>query len=79
MGLNTLSTAQVKFLQWLIGILLVVLTTTGAWSMREIYKLKSDLPEKYVLLERYTVDQNRVGNSLDRIDAKLDRLIERSK
>ena len=84
MGLDKLSAFTIKFLQWLIGILLVVLSLTGAWSMSEIYKLNKSLPKEYVMMERYTADQQR-GQSdqartavlLDRIDNKLDRLSER--
>jgi hypothetical protein len=79
MGLDKLSDRQIKFLQWLIGLLLIALTLTGGWSMNEIYQLQCNLPKDYVQTERYDKDQQRVENSLDRIDRKLDRLIERSK
>jgi len=77
MGLDKLSDMQIKFLQWLVGILLTVLSISGAWSMNQIYQLKCDLPREYVLLERYTTDQDLKDKTLDRIDKKLDRLIER--
>jgi len=77
MGLDKLSDMQIKFLQWLVGILLTVLSISGAWSMNQIYQLKCDLPKEYVLLERYTADQDLKDKTLDRIDKKLDRLIER--
>jgi hypothetical protein len=84
MGLDKLSAFTIKFLQWLIGILLAVLTFTGAWSMSEIYKLNKSLPKEYVMVERYIadqqrgqIDQARTAVLLDRIDSKLDRLSER--
>jgi len=77
MGLDKLSDMQIKFLQWLVGILLAVLSISGAWSMSQIYQLKCDLPREYVLLERYNTDQDLKDKTLDRIDKKLDRLIER--
>jgi hypothetical protein len=55
-GLDKLSAFTIKFLQWLIGILLAVLTLTGAWSMSEIYKLNKSLPKEYVMVERYIAD-----------------------
>jgi len=76
MGLDKLSDAQIKFLQWLVGILLTVLSVSGAWSMQQIYQLKCDLPKEYVMIERYSADQDGTARSLDRIDKKLDRLIE---
>jgi len=78
MGFDKLSDAKIKLLQWMIGILLTTLTISGAWTMQQIYQLKCDLPKEYVMLERYQADHNSLERSIDNIDKKLDRLIERS-
>jgi hypothetical protein len=77
MGLDNLSKLQIRVLQIMVSVLLFALTVTGAWTMNELYLLKSTLPKDYVMAERYKSDQDRVARSLDRIDGKLDRLIER--
>ena len=78
MGFDKLSDAKIKLLQWMIGMLLTTLTISGAWSMQQIYQLKCDLPKEYVMLERYQADQDSVARGIERIDKKLDRLIERN-
>jgi len=78
MGFDKLSNTQIKFLQYLVFILLTVLTVTTAWTMQEMYRLKCDLPKDYVMSERYKADSIHLNRAVERIDSKLDRLIERT-
>jgi hypothetical protein len=64
---------QVQWLTYLIYLLMTLVTAVTAWNSVKL----SDIPEKYVQTERYTHDQNRLESYLSRIDAKLDRVIER--
>jgi len=70
-----LNASKVKWLTYLVYILLAVLTVLSGWNTNKI----STMPDKYVRLERYQADSGRIECSLREIDAKLDRLIERGK
>lgn len=75
-----LSKAQVKWLTYLIYILLTVLSATVGWQQVTVSALQSEMkimPDKYVRAERYLTDQNRLEQNLCGISSKLDRLIER--
>lgn len=77
-GLNR---RQVKFLQWLIYFLLAVLTFISAWSKYEssvnaerISNIECNMPDKYVLLERYNSDKSALTCSIDNVNASIIRL-----
>ena len=68
---NGLSTTQTKVLTWLVYALMFFLTTvTVAHTVQFM-----NMPEKYVLLERYKSDEIKNSDSLRRIERKLDQLI----
>jgi hypothetical protein len=71
--LDSLNERQIKFLTYLVYILLTFSTLVSGWCAYRII----DMPEKYVMKERYLCDQDRLEKTLDKIDTKLDRLIER--
>jgi hypothetical protein len=71
--LEKLNERQIKFLTYLVYILLTFSTLVSGWCAYRIISM----PEKYVMKERYLCDQSRLEKSLDNIGAKLDRLIER--
>ena len=62
---------EVKVLKYALYALIFVLTSVTAWSAIRI----ADLPESYVRLERYKEDRITYRDSLKRIEAKLDHLI----
>ncbi len=69
---------QVKWLTYLVFILLTILTGATAYQNASISEMESrvnEMPKEYVQLERYTADQSRQESTLDKIDRKLDRLI----
>lgn len=66
------SKTQVQFLKYLVWVLLTFLTVSGSWTMLEMYRLKSDLPEKYVRLERYQCDQKALQGSVNKLIDKVD-------
>ena len=72
---KNLTSTQIKFLTYLVWGLLTFLTIATAWTMLELY----NLPKNYVLLERYQCDQESLKMGIEKLDRKLDRLIERSK
>jgi len=68
-----LDSAKVKWLTYLVYILLASLTLISGWNTTKI----SAMPDKYVRLERYQSDSGRIECTLRDINSKLDRLIER--
>lgn len=68
---DELSTGMVKWLTYLVYIMLFILTILTSWHTVTL----SALPDKYVRLERYTCDMQRIEKALSSIDTKLDRLI----
>lgn len=70
---NGLSGVQTKFLTYLVYVLLALLTFATGWHFRVL----SSLPHEYVRLERYLCDEERTVSTLNRMEDKLDRLIER--
>ena len=68
---NGLSGAETKFVTYLVYVLLTLLTITTGWQAITL----NSLPDKYVRLERYTSDQNKVCTELNKVDSKLDRLL----
>lgn len=70
---ENLDNATVKWLTYLVYILLVVLTLMSGWTTTKI----AAMPDKYVRLERYQADSGRIECTLRDMDTKLDRLIER--
>jgi len=77
---NGLTSAQIKWLTYLVYFLLAVLTLITGWNTVETRKNTdrfTGLPKEYVRLERYNRDQDRLYESLNLMNRKLDRLIER--
>ena len=70
---SNLNGSTVKWLTYLVYILLSVLTLITGWHTVAL----SNLPDKYVRLERYQSDAGRIESNLKNISDKLDRLIER--
>jgi len=79
-----LNESKVKWLTYLVYVLLTAITVISGWNTVRI----TDMPDRYVRLERYQTDVSRINSKLDnlieryqtdanRIDAKLDKLIER--
>ena len=68
-----LNESKVKWLTYLVYILLTLITVVSGWNTVNI----SALPDKYVRLERYQTDSGRIECTLQSINTKLDRLIER--
>ena len=58
-------------------ITLLVLIGVLSFLGTRVYDRVLAMPDNYVRLERYSVDQDRVGGQLERIENKLDRLIEK--
>lgn len=71
---DNLDAQKVKWLTYMIYFLLTVLTVMTGWNSATI----SGLPEKYVRLERYQCDTTRVEKTLQSMNSKLDRLVERA-
>lgn len=89
-GLDQFSKAQVQFLKYLVWVLLTFLTVATIANWNALGSLKEALPEKYVMLERYSADQTtadrkvddlseRTQRNFDKIDSKIDRILERVK
>jgi hypothetical protein len=75
-----LSTRQVKILTFVVYILITLLTLTTGYQQTQIIAQNGKLdrlPETYVALERYKCDVETLNTKLNRMDDKLDRLIER--
>ena len=70
---DELSESKVKWLTYLVYILITIITIVSGWNTVNI----SAMPDKYVRLERYQTDSGRIECTLQSINAKLDRLIER--
>ena len=70
---DDLSESKVKWLTYLVYILITIITIVSGWNTVNI----SAMPDKYVRLERYQTDSGRIECTLQSINAKLDRLIER--
>ena len=68
-----LNESKVRWLTYLVYILLTLITVVSGWNTVNI----SALPDKYVRLERYQADSGRIECTLQTINTKLDRLIER--
>ena len=71
---------QAKILTFLIIFLLTFLTFLSSWSKYESHQNTrkfQDLPNEYVRLERYRCDQDRLYKAIEKMNDKLDRLIER--
>jgi len=62
---------QVKFLTYLVYVLLTILTIVVAWQAVTI----AQIPDKYVRLERYGCDVKDVKERLKALDTKLDRYL----
>ena len=69
-----LTDAEARFLPWALYAVLFVLSGITAWLAVEVYGMS----DKYVRLERYQRDTSRVEATMEKIDCKLDRLIERA-
>lgn len=83
---NGLNGNQVKWLTYLIYVLLTVLTTVSAGAWVKISMVESAMPDRYVMLERYKEDQRRSACNADRIEAhvvriesKIDTLIQQGR
>jgi len=81
---DNLDQSKIRWLTYLVYILLVFLTILAGWNTSKL----ACLPDDYVRLERYQadtkrefdryqVDRERTRLKLNDIDSKLDRLIER--
>ena len=66
---NGLNNNRVKFLTYLVYVLLTLLTAVSIYHFTEI----TTLPETYVRLERYICDMAKIEKQLDRIIDKLDK------
>lgn len=66
---NGLNSNKIKFLTYLVYVLLTLLTAVSVYHFTEI----TNLPETYVRLERYTCDMQKIEKQLDRIINKLDK------
>lgn len=76
---DSLSKKQANFLTWLVLFLLAFMGFVAGWSKYEsalasqnLVNLERSLPEKYVTLERYKCDIDRVERILTRIETKID-------
>ena len=67
-GLNN---TAIRFVTYLVYILLALLTLTTGWQAVTL----GNMPDKYVRLERYNSDQNKICAELTKLDTKLDRLL----
>ena len=81
---------RVKWLTYLVYLLLTLMTCMVAWNTgqivdakREIAAAKEALPREYVRLERYlsddkkdAIERERIYDGIKEVNAKLDRLIE---
>ena len=74
-NLEKLSERQIKFLTYLVYALLTFATGVSCWCAVRII----DMPDKFVLKERDLCDQKRVEKTLDKIDTKLDKLINQDR
>lgn len=71
---------NIKLLTFLIYFLLAFLTFFSGWQQLQISKCGDQmrvLPKEYVSKERYLTDKADTNLQLKRIEAKIDRLIER--
>ena len=68
---NGLSNAETKLVTYLVYVLLTLLTLTTGWQAVTL----NSLPDKYVRLERYNSDQNKICTDIAKVDSKLDRLL----
>jgi len=75
MMVEDLNESKVRWLTYLVYILLTAITIVSGWNTVKI----TDMPDKYVRLERYQTDTNRIERTLIAIDAKLDKLIDRKR
>ena len=65
--IDKLSESQVKWLTYLVYILLFFLTAGTIWSINRVSEIEASLPEKYVQKDRYLCDQLKIEKKLDRI------------
>jgi hypothetical protein len=63
---------QVKWLTYLVYLLITILTVITGWHTVTI----ANMPKEYVRLERYQCDTRRVEKKMDKLGGKLDRLFE---
>ena len=68
-GLNN---AQTRFLTYLVYVLLTILTIVVGWQALTI----SQIPDKYVRLERYICDVNDLKEDIRCLSNKIDRFLE---
>jgi len=87
---DTMSDSKVKWLTYLIYLLLTVMSAMIVWNTNQIIDMKekvaiqkASLPGEYVRLERYqadnsrdAVDRERIYQGIKEVNTKLDRLIE---
>jgi len=87
---DTMSNSKVKWLTYLIYLLLTVMSAMIAWNTNQIIDMKEKvaigkaaLSNEYVRLERYqadnsrdAVDRERIYQGIKEVNTKLDRLIE---
>jgi len=87
---DTMSNSKVKWLTYLIYLLLTVMSAMIVWNTNQIIDVKekvaiqkASLPSEYVRLERYqadnsrdAVDRERIYQGIKEVNTKLDRLIE---
>jgi len=64
---------KVKFLTWIIYLLITLNLGLSGWSANELFKLS----DKYVQKERYICDTDRLESSIDKVLNKLDKLNDR--
>ena len=75
---DNLARREVKWLTWLVYLLLTVLAILTGWNTNRI----NDMPEKYVRLERYLCDVGKIektlqslGTNISKLDDKIDKLL----
>ena len=72
---NGLNGSQVKFLTYLVYVLLTILTIVVAWQAVTL----SEIPDKYVRLERYGCDVADVKDRLKELSNKIDQCLQNMK
>ena len=75
---ENVSRSQARFLTWLIGFLLVVLTFISGWSKvessqtaRDLQLFKETSAREYVSMERYKADCDRDKTDLNRVEGAV--------
>ena len=70
---------RISWLMWAVSFLLVIISMITTWNVSKLGSmterqnmLRESLPKEFVMIERYKCDQQRIEKKLDRIIEKLD-------